>query len=433
VSRSEGDDPSRSASKSPTTIAFYLPQFHPVPENDAWWGNGFTEWANVVRARPRFEGHYQPHIPATLGFYDLRVPEVREAQAALARAHGIDAFCYYHYWFSGRRPFRRVVDEVVASGRPDFPFCFCWANENWTRVWDAAENEVLLRQEYSEADDLEHISYLMDVLRDRRYLHLQGRPLLLVYRVQSMPNPRRTFELWRQRCVDAGLAEPLIVKFDTHGDFSDPALFGCDAAAQFLPHGVSERVPRISVEGLDAYDSAFDYAAVVSAFIRREDPGWRRHECVFPSWDNTPRRSKGSFIVAGNSVELYERWLRVVHRRAGEDGVVFINAWNEWAEGAHLEPDDRNGDGFLRATARVVLGREPGLPEAPNLSTRPLDARTDLEGRYRELYEAYVQVQRNLTALERTLDRRGRRALDPADLEPQLELLRAASDGQTTR
>lgn len=404
----------------PKAIAFYLPQFHPLPENDAWWGAGFTEWTNVVRARPRFEGHYQPHLPTTLGFYDLRIPEVREVQAAMARIHGIDAFCYYHYWFRGRRPFRRVVDEVVSSGRPSYPFCFCWANENWTRVWDAAENEVLLRQEYSEEDDLEHIAYLIDVFRDPRYVRVRGRPLLPVYRVQSLPDPRRTFEVWRERCVSAGLAEPFIVKFDTHGDFSDPASFGCDAAAQFLPHGVFERVKRTSAQDVGPKDAVFDYGAIVSEFLRRESTGWDRYECVMPSWDNTPRRSEGSLIVLRNSPELYELWLRAVYERAGRDGIVFINAWNEWAEGAHLEPDERWGDAFLRATAKVILGSEPAPLETPNLAEQLLSPRADFEDLYLDLYEAYVRVQRSLTALERTLERRSQRFdLVGGPLEPE--------------
>jgi len=426
----EGARPPRDKQR-PKTIAFYLPQFHPVPENDAWWGAGFTEWTNVVRARPRFDGHYQPHLPTTLGFYDLRVPEVREAQAALAHLHGIDAFCYYHYWFGGRRPFRRVVDEVVSSGRPEFPFCFCWANENWTRVWDGAESEVLLRQEYSDADDRAHIAYLVEVFRDPRYLHVHGRPLLLVYRVQAMPHPRRTFEMWREACVRSGLAEPYIVKFDTHGNFADPAAFGCDAAAQFLPHGIQERVRPVSIPDLGPKNRAFDYAAIVSAFLRREQPDWTRYECVVPGWDNTPRRAEGSFVVVRNSVDLYERWLRIVRGRAGADGIVFINAWNEWAEGAHLEPDDRYGDAFLRATARVVLGHEPQWPEAPNLATQALGPHVDASDGYRDLYEAYVQVQRHLTALERTLERRSRRTLD-LDLAASLERSHASHDARAT-
>ena len=179
-------------------IAFYLPQYHPFPENDRWWGAGFTEWRNVVKARPLFRGHYQPHLPADLGFYDLRVPEVRQQQAALAERYGLSGFCYYHYWFNGHRLMQRPVEEMLASGKPDFPFMLCWANENWTRAWDGGEQEVLIRQEYSEEDDRAHIRYLLDeVFRDPRYIRVDGKPVFAVYRSALFPDMRRTIEVWR--------------------------------------------------------------------------------------------------------------------------------------------------------------------------------------------------------------------------------------------
>ena len=171
-------------------IAFHLPQFHPIPENDEWWGKGFTEWTSVVRARPRFPGHYQPHLPTDLGFYDLRLPEARAAQAELAAHYGINGFCFYHYWFNGRQVLERPVNEIWKSGQPDFPFCLCWANENWTRKWDGQETDVLLEQSYRTADDLTHIRSLIPIFFDRRYIHIEGRPLFLVYRA-SRVNPTR--------------------------------------------------------------------------------------------------------------------------------------------------------------------------------------------------------------------------------------------------
>ena len=183
----------------PRVIAFYLPQFHPTPENDTWWPRGFTEWRNVVRASPLFAGHQQPHVPSELGFYDLRVPEVRVLQAELARGYGIEGFCYYHYWFKGRRVLQRPFQEVLTSGEPDFPFCLAWANENWTRAWDAGPQEVLIEQTYDPEDDRRHIDYLIRAFKDPRYIRVDGRPLLLIYRVQGMPDPVRTFDLWRER------------------------------------------------------------------------------------------------------------------------------------------------------------------------------------------------------------------------------------------
>src|SRR5438034_205774 len=188
-------------------VAFYLPQFHPIPENDAWWGRGFTEWRNVVRARPLFRGHYQPHVPADLGFCDLRVPETREAQAALARDHGIYGFCYHHYWFNGRQLLSRPFQEVLESGRPDLPFCLCWANEPWTRAWDGNSGEVLVPQEYSDADDRNHIRWLLNAFADPRYIRVEGKPLFLVYQASRLPDLSRTTETWREEAIRAGVGD----------------------------------------------------------------------------------------------------------------------------------------------------------------------------------------------------------------------------------
>ncbi|MDJ0634982.1 MAG: glycoside hydrolase family 99-like domain-containing protein [Xenococcaceae cyanobacterium MO_188.B29] len=179
-------------------IAFYLPQYHPIPENDKWWGKGFTEWTSVAKAKPLFKDHYQPHLPADLGFYDLRLPEVRQAQADLAREYGIYGFCYYHYWFNGKRLLERPFNEVLESGKPDFPFCLCWANENWTRRWDGQDREILIEQKYSVVDDREHIKSLISAFKDPRYIKIDGKPLFLIYRVNSLPDPSLTQKIWRE-------------------------------------------------------------------------------------------------------------------------------------------------------------------------------------------------------------------------------------------
>ena len=408
-------------------VAFYLPQFHPVPENDAWWGSGFTEWTNVVRARPRFPDHYQPHLPTELGFYDLRVPEVREQQAALARAYGIEAFCYYHYWFNGRGVLDRVFREVLRSGRPDFPFCLCWANENWTRHWDAGNGDILIAQGYDEEDDLNHIRYLIDAFRDPRYLTVDGRPLLMLYRVQKLPQPRRTFDLWRKECAAADVPEPLIVKFETHGNFDDPADYGCDMAAQFLPHGVGENVPMANVSGCHPGNAVFDYERVVDTFVEQSSPPWVRVPSVFPAWDNSPRRKDGEALVfVNNSPAAFERWLRGADELAREQGqrLVFVNAWIEWAEGAHLEPDERDGRAFLDAISRVVHGDVPSDPDAllagPPRETLAPSTFADL---YLELYADYRKLQRSTTDLMASMERRIRLAADERD-----RLLRASRE-----
>ncbi len=247
----------------------------------------------------------------------------------------------------------RVFDEVLRSRSPDFPFCLCWANENWTRAWDAGEHEILLKQDYDVNEREEHVLYLVDAFRDERYVRVDGRPLFLLYRVQALPDAEGFIDRLRRVSIDAGTGDPYIVKFDTHGRFDDPAEHHCDAAAQFLPHGVGEKVPTITVPDAAPGNAVYDYAEVAQTFLHEPEPSWIRHECVFPGWDNTPRRGDGrSLVVANGSPEAYEAWLRAVYERAGErGGMVFLNAWNEWAEGAHLEPDERDGLAYLRATA----------------------------------------------------------------------------------
>ncbi len=353
-------------------IAFYLPQFHPIAENDAWWGRGFTEWTNVVRAVPRFRHHYQPHMPAELGFYDLRVPEVREQQARLAADHGVTAFCYYHYWFNGRRLLERPFDEVLASGRPDFPFLLCWANENWTRTWSGGIDDVLLKQDYSRADDVRHIRSLLPAFEDPRYYRYDGKPIFLVYRASALPDARATVETWRAEARRAGVGELYLARVDGHEDdvTADLSQQGFDAAVGWIPDfgkqgrpqrwsrawGVSRRL-RLSSRAYGE-NRVFPYDRVVDNMLARPEPTYRRHPCVTPSWDNSARRPAGAFIASEPSPKSYQRWLEAAIRRApvGPEGrkLVFVNAWNEWAEGNHLEPDQRWGRAYLEATLAAL-------------------------------------------------------------------------------
>ncbi len=216
-------------------IAFYLPQYHPIPENDLWWGNGFTEWTNVVKAKPFFNGHYQPHVPGELGYYDLRLPEVRQRQADLARENGIYGFCYYHYWFNGRRILERPFQEVFESGKPDFPFMLCWANENWTRVWDGDEKEILLKQEYDLEDDRRHIQSLIPYFKDPRYIRIQNKPVFAVYKSSLLPLPAKTIEIWREEAANAGL-DLYVCRVDSFGiEGAEYMKAGFDAAIEFQP------------------------------------------------------------------------------------------------------------------------------------------------------------------------------------------------------
>jgi lipopolysaccharide biosynthesis protein len=352
------------------TIAFHLPQFHPTPENDEWWGPGFTDWINVAGARARFRGHQQPHEPTDLGYYDLRVPEVRAAQAELAAGHGIDGFCYYHYWFGGRRLLHRPVDEILQLGEPAFPFLLCWANEPWTRAWDGKTSSVLVPQTYSAEDDVAHLRWLADVFADPRYLRIDGKPVFLVYRAFHLPDPVATTDRWRAEASRLGLGDLYLCSMQTGpGERHPPASLGFDATVQFAPFyglppfGTAQRLSRgvgrrLGVTSRSTRYRIVDYEAVVAQHLAAETVDYTRFPCVSPGFDNSPRRPEGgATIITGATPERYERWLRTVIERfrppSAEQNLVFVNAWNEWAEGNHLEPDRRWGRGYLDAHARV--------------------------------------------------------------------------------
>ena len=370
------DAPSISADQPVKAIAFYLPQFHPIPENDEWWGKGFTEWTNVVRSVPKFRGHVQPRFPTDLGFCDLRIADVRKAQADLARAHGVTAFCYYHYWFNGRRLLNRPLDEVLASGEPDFPFCICWANENWTRRWDGSAQQVLLAQEHSIADDEQHIRALLPTLADPRYLRVNGKPLVLIYRTELLPEPARTAEIWQREAVAHGLGELYLARVDSFSGGYDPRSIGFDAAVEFAPNwsilpkprqqSIAGRIAR-KVLGVKPYwgdHSLYRYEDLVTHMLSQSVPDYPRFRGACPSWDNSPRRKANASIFEGATPALYEDWLRrlIAQRQeiGGELAPIFINAWNEWAEGAHLEPCSVHGRGFLEATRAATQVRVQG-------------------------------------------------------------------------
>ncbi len=352
-------------------IAFYLPQFHPIPENDRWWGTGFTEWTNVTRARPNFEGHEQPRLPADLGFYDLRLPESRQAQADLASRYGVYGFCYYYYWFGGQRLLHRPLDEVLASGEPDFPFCICWANENWSRRWDGRETDILIGQQHSDADDEAFIRQVEPLLRDRRYIRVQGRPLLLIYRIELLPDAARTAAIWRHFCRESGIGEIFIASVQSFGSATDPRAFGFDAAVEFPPHEravLAQPQPRMTnpeFQGL-----VFDYPATARNFMHRPLPPYPFFRTAMPNWDNTARRQNHSHIFIHSLPETYGAWLSHLVAQARQlqppgERFLFVNAWNEWAEGNYLEPDQRHGHGYLEAT-RQALGEllPAGVEEA---------------------------------------------------------------------
>jgi lipopolysaccharide biosynthesis protein len=351
-------------------IAFYLPQYHPIPENDKWWGKGFTEWSNVAKAKPLFSAHYQPRIPADLGFYDLRLPEARQAQANLAKAYGISGFCYYHYWFNGSRLLERPFNEVLSSGEPDFPFCLCWANETWSRRWLGEETNVLQKQSYSHEDDLNHIRSLMPAFADPRYIQIKGRPIFLVYRPLDLPEPMRMVETFKNECIKSGLPEPYLMGVDAHSPGVNFEKIGFDGTLVFEPQlgalpdfmndGVSmSKLARNLKLGIASSKlKIYDYGEARQLMLARERD-FPTHPCIFVSWDNTPRRRKNAIVAVNSTPEIFEAGLAEMVSsltvKPLDERIVFINAWNEWAEGNYLEPDLKYGTQYLEAVKRVIF------------------------------------------------------------------------------
>lgn len=361
-------------------IAINLPQFHPFKENDEWWGKGFTEWTNVTKAKPRFKGHYQPHLPADTGFYDLRLPEARQMQAEMAKEYGIYGFCYYHYWFNGHRLMERPVNEILSSGTPDFPFMLCWANENWSRTWDGGENQTLMRQNYCHDDDVNHMKYLCEeVFPDPRYIRVNGNPFFVVYHPELMQDAKRTVDTWRKiassygiklylgfmRCRKSEIPRMIANGFDVHVDFlprfenSHPLEYykGCCA---WLFYRMKYRLYRM-IHHKDYPNQVYvkDYQELIDEQVPTNNKPYKEYPMITPGWDNSPRRVNTHFwVLINNTPYRYGQWLRkilssfVPHSK--EENFVFINAWNEWAEGNHLEPDIKWGKDFLEETKRAI-------------------------------------------------------------------------------
>ncbi|MEO7067956.1 MAG: glycoside hydrolase family 99-like domain-containing protein [Rhodanobacter sp.] len=352
-----------------TLIAFYLPQFHSIPENDQWWGKGFTEWNNVTRALPQFEGHAQPRLPGELGFYDLHRSEVMRQQMQLAREYGVGAFCSYFYWFAGKTLLEAPLQQWLADPTLDLPICLCWANENWSRRWDGRADDILISQQHSPSDDLAFIAYVARYLADPRYLRVEGKPLLLVYRPGLLPDPKATAQRWREWCRANGIGEIQLAYVQSF-DRVDPRTIGFDAAVEFPPNNTTLKpiTARQHLLNPDFHGDVYDWRELAQQAMATADPTYPLYPCVNPSWDNEPRRSGAGRIFAHASPRGYRDWLRhaiaTAGRRAPTHPLVFINAWNEWAEGAVLEPDARLGCGWLEATRQALC-----LPT--DIATRP--------------------------------------------------------------
>ena len=350
---------------TPRLIAFYLPQYHRSPENDLWWGKGYTEWHGVASAHPLFPGHHQPRLPADLGFYDLDVPQFSHEQAELARRYGVFGFCHYTYWHSGHRLLDRPIERLLSADAPDLPYCLAWANGSWTLARRGNPGERLIEQQYSPQDDEAFIRHYLRHFKRSNYIRVNGRPLFLVYRAHQLPDSRRTTDLWRRLCEEEGVGDlylAMVESFQFAMGHENPATYGFDASVEFPPHGL---FPEVSlpvgtpVEGFQG--RLHDYQQVVEAYMTHEPPGFVRFRGVMPSWDNTPRYRERATVFLNASPSAYRAWLEaaiadVRRQNFGEERIVFINAWNEWGEGCILEPDQQNGHTYLQAT-RDALDR----------------------------------------------------------------------------
>lgn len=377
-------------------IALYLPQFHPIPENNAWWGPGFTEWTNVAKARPLFKGHHQPRIPADLGFYDLRMPEVREEQARLAKEAGVEGFCYYHYWFGGKQLLERPFNEVVASGKPDLPFCLCWANHTWSnKTWERKsalqKNSVLMEQVYpGHEDDVNHFMSLLPAFKDKRYITVGGRLLFTIYEPLNFPKVTEFMQTWRTLAKEHGLPgfyfvgmapSTLTFKIDAHGNrqrtlpnlessaeiFQTILNLGFDAVnsegkrrGEMMYEGKYKNIAKTIMRrmGVNFGSIRFDYARTVRNFFAPEDSWENVYPTILPQWDRTPRVNSADGVYVNATPEKFrahiEQALELIKDKKEEHRILFLKSWNEWGEGNYVEPDQEFGHGWLQAISDAI-------------------------------------------------------------------------------
>ena len=356
-------------------LAYYLPQFHPIPENDAWWGKGFTEWTNVGKAKPLFPGHYQPHVPADLGYYDLRVPETREAQAQMAREAGVEGFVYWHYWFgNGKRLLERPFNEVLASGKPDFPFALAWANESWSGTFHGLkEGNMLIEQTYpGDEDYIAHFNAVLPAFKDKRYITCEGKPIFVIYLASSMPDVKHFIHLWQKLAKNNGLNGIYFIAHEHH--CYDHKLLkerinlrreqGFDAVNIVnIRQNETNKLPfwnrffrwlfykRLRlIPNLLAYD--------INSFVTPYDRMNNVFPSISPGWDNTPRTGKLGEVQYGATPEKFGQALRnaidTVREKPVEQRFVFIKSWNEWAEGNYVEPDLKWGNAYIKTMSRIM-------------------------------------------------------------------------------
>jgi hypothetical protein len=353
-------------------IAFYLPQFHPIPENDTWWGKGFTEWTNVGKAKSLFRGHYQPRVPADLGYYDLRLPETRKAQADLAKEHGIEGFCYWHYWFgNGKRLIERPFNEVLATGEPNFPFCLAWANESWKGFEHGLKNRNLLIEQFypGEEDYIAHFFEVLPAFKDSRYITVNGSPLFMIYKPLASPEIKLFIKTWKRLAKENGINDIHFV-----GHFNDLKVSltnimdsGVDAVntTRILNYTMNQRSFFQKVVGyinkkVRKIPLSYSYQIVSNYFIdKNEDSIENVYPSIIPGWDHTPRSGIEGLVVTNSTPELFSKHVKnvieTVEHKSYENRLIFLKSWNEWAEGNYVEPDLRFGKKYLEAIKSAIL------------------------------------------------------------------------------
>ena len=394
-------------------IAYYLPQFHAIDVNDQAWGVGFTEWTNSSKALPRYKGHYQPRMPADLGFYNLENKDVIEKQAQLAGRGGIYGFCIHYYWFSGKKVLEKPLSIILNNPQIDIKFCVNWANENWTRKWDGQRGTVLLKQEYNSEDPVRFAQDLAQIIQDKRYIRIDGRPLVMLYRSVLVPEIEKTVDIWREYLTRVGLGNPFVI-MPLADEQDDPRVFGLDGAAGFPPHKFHHGL-RNDRRYLHVFDSAFEGKVIEYDQIMKQALDCRPSEFqyfpgLFTSWDNEARIENGAFSFYGSTPKKYGEWLYAASQQAlgassPDARIVFINAWNEWAEGAYLEPDRHFGFAYLAETRRVfnAIAREGSKQNAPESSHA---SQTKVEGRFVAQPRAHRLARNAYFALRRRLQRK---------------------------
>lgn len=351
-------------------IAFHLPQFHAIPENDEWWGKGFTEWTNTKKAKPLFKDHNQPREPLNYNYYNMLDHSTRKWQADLAQEHGVYGFCYYHYWFNGKMLLEKPVEMLLEEKDITMPFCFCWANEPWTRAWDGATKEVIMPQEYGgEKEWQNHFDYLIKFFKDDRYIKKGNKPVFVIYRTSNIPNCDKMIEFFDDKCKKAGLAGIHVVE-EINSFQQKYHCKNSKGIIEFEPintlcNDISfikkfrRKVKKIycSTVGIDKNDF-YDYDYIWNRIINRnaEYGNKEKYLGAFIDWDNSPRKGKAATIFKGVTIEKFEKYFKLQLQRANniESEFLFINAWNEWAEGTYLEPDTKNEYKYLNTLKRVV-------------------------------------------------------------------------------